>query len=151
MTWASDLEVSTFRIGQLLGDQEYVSGEDDEELCLSALQTLTEAERDTVRDALLTGFGGIDGLFLSLWRINHPAPVPKPPKPEKPVKEKPSTSPTETLSLFSTEDEENEEDDEEEDEEDDVFAEDDWAVLNSPSPEKMAAHEWLTDGCYSVR
>jgi hypothetical protein len=59
--------VDRFVIGQLFA---WTPGWDaDEEVEFSiALDRLVEAERDIVVEALLNGFGGIPGLFASLWK-----------------------------------------------------------------------------------
>ncbi len=156
-SWAWELDIGTFRLGQLMSDYPGMKGDDDDDLRGAALRRLAAKERGNVHNALLTGFEGENRLFLSLWRINHPAPVPRPPEPEKPAEPQKllftdRMFPDETPSLFSS-DESEDETDEEEDEEytDESEEEDDWEVMNNLSEDKMAAYEWIADGCPSIR
>ena len=147
--WADELGIGAFRLGQLAATAR-IEGDNDEALRDAALSRFTHRARPEVREALLKGFGGNDGLFLSLWRINHPAPEPKPskPAPAKPVQTTLALT-AEQPSLFDELPETTEEDEEEEDADD--VEEDDWAVMNCLTAEKMSGYEWITEGCPSVR
>jgi hypothetical protein len=56
-----------FVIGQLFA--QLPDWDDKDEVDFSdALDSLVEAERDTVVEALQNGFGGVSGLYASLWQ-----------------------------------------------------------------------------------
>ena len=65
--WLSNMEVNPVQVGQLLG-QDVEVADDSEEALPEALHILIERERAGVVRAVLQGFGGDVGLFLSLWR-----------------------------------------------------------------------------------
>ena len=68
--WLSNADdVSPVLIGQLLGPDDEV-GEDPEDPVDEALNILMERERKAVVAAVLKGFGGVEGLFVALWRSN---------------------------------------------------------------------------------
>ena len=141
--WADELDISTFRLAQLVGP-DFGEGETDEyELRRYALQSLTEDARADVVQALKKSYGSDADLFLALWRINHPAP----PKPAAPFLSLKTTEVSNTaLSLFDlTLETDKEEDD------DDTYYEDDNEVLNDVTDEKLAAYAWIDDDCPSVR
>jgi hypothetical protein len=56
-------------MGQLLGPDVEVS-EDPKEGIDEALHILMERERNAVVTAIMKGFGGVEGLFVALWRSN---------------------------------------------------------------------------------
>lgn len=68
--WADELEISVFRVAQLLGDEEIDDNGSDSELLEEALALVAEREREAVAEALLKGFGGEIKLFASLWATN---------------------------------------------------------------------------------
>jgi hypothetical protein len=67
--WAELLDLSPFRVGQLV-DGDYAADEalDDYALVDGALARLTNEARHEVVQALSEALGGTAGLFVSLWR-----------------------------------------------------------------------------------
>lgn len=67
-SWAYDLGLQDFRLGQLAGPDLAIAEEtDDEVLVEEALAALVEEERPTVVPALTEEAGGSLGLFASMW------------------------------------------------------------------------------------
>lgn len=65
---ATELEATPFRLGQLVGsDQEWNNDDDD---MTSLLHSLANNAREEVYNALLSGFGHMPTLFISLWKTN---------------------------------------------------------------------------------
>ena len=64
--WLGAVHVSAVHIGQLLGPDE----DFEEEELGEALNVLMRRERARVVEALLKGFGGVEGLYISLWLSN---------------------------------------------------------------------------------
>lgn len=65
------LEITPFRLGQLVGeDSEWSFEEEDLD---SLLQSLANDSRKEIYLALTSGFGGLSGLFISLWKSNPAA------------------------------------------------------------------------------
>ena len=143
--WVETLDLSPFRLGQLVGSgDDNTDWRDDSPLVHSALQSLTYDARGEVVGALKAGFGGDNGLFLSLWRIRYPAP--KSPK---------SRVESAQVSLFPEASDEVQDQDVEDGEDtpegDEHFSEDDWAVLNNPTVDKLCGYEWVVSDCLSAR
>ncbi len=74
--WADSLEISPFRIGQIVGssfergDDEYVD-DDADSLIKSALVFLVDENRHEICAALVKGFGSESDLFYALWTSPH--------------------------------------------------------------------------------
>ena len=66
--WAEELCISPFRVGQLVSDEPSCDEEDDDTAFRAALVHLVAKAREAVLASLLSGFGGVSGLFGSLWR-----------------------------------------------------------------------------------
>ncbi len=127
--WIEDLEVSAFRIGQLVGAEDDDGSEesDDTSLVLDALTRLADGARPDVVKALLAHFESESGLFLSLWRSREPQDEPD--------------------DLDLDEDDDDWEDDEAEWEE----AETDDEILNEVTGSKLQAFAWISQGCLPYR
>ena len=74
--WAETLDLSAFTLGQLLGPEVDVDAYTEQERISKALDHLVPSFHEEVAAALIAGFGGNDDLFVSLWRVRHPAPDP---------------------------------------------------------------------------
>jgi len=127
--WIEDLEISAFRLGQLVGaeDDDGSDESDDASLISDALTQLVDDARPEVVEALLAHFGNESGLFLSLWRSLEPQ---------------------------SDQDDANhdeDDDDWEEDEGDWEEAETDDEILNDVTGLKLRAFLWINEGCWSYR
>jgi len=164
--WADELDISTFRLGQLVGPDFGADEEDEDRLRAAALEHLTAQARDEVVAALKRSYGGDSGLFLALWRISHPAPPKRRPKPITPPAANGPTSPMEQAVLFpelltppsqqslfeDAPDQDFDQDDQDgEDEDAGAECEDDYAVLNWLTPDKMAGYAWIDSGCPKER
>jgi hypothetical protein len=67
-SWLATIDdVSPIHIGQLLRPDDDVSDNSQDALD-EALNVLMQRQRTRVVAAVINGFGGVDGLFLSLWR-----------------------------------------------------------------------------------
>ncbi len=133
--WVDLVDLSVFRIGQLVGNAPDVADDAG-----SALADLVENCRGEVVDALHEGFGDTSGLFLALWRTNQPASDDtKRMEREEASRTKTQVaagatgSPCEDRDSHTDNDPELDERDYETDEE----------ILNDVTPHKMRAYEWL--------
>ena len=130
-TLAGEIEINAFRLGQLIGASKTLNSVYEEsELVERAIAHLADVERPTVAKALLTGFGSEESLFLSLWRINYPAPS------QDEGNDKTGTCDGQ-MSLFPMDEvdgggEEN-------------LSETDEQVLNGASSQKIRGFEWISD------
>lgn len=111
--WLNPAGVSPFLLGQLVGDELLLKDPDDE--LGEALQLLMAKERDAVVGALLKGFGGVDGLFVALWKSGQPL----------------------TFDELDDADEDGQPE----------RAESEADILGDPTSEKLAAYQWLMQGC----
>jgi hypothetical protein len=69
-SWAEALEFNPFLLGQLYGRRRgWTPCEDEDE----GLEMLIENERSRVVDALKASFGGVSGLYETLWKSKHSA------------------------------------------------------------------------------
>jgi hypothetical protein len=139
LEWADELNFSRFRIGQLAGlagvdewpdDDEAV---DDDEVATTALVSLVHSARAEIVPALRAGFGGVEGLFVALWRSNRFEP------------EAASDAADTGLEAGREGAEEEDYDDDEEEIVDEP--ETDEEILNNVTGEKLRAYEWLAAGC----
>src|ERR1700752_85031 len=64
---ARELEVTNFQLGQLAAKESKCADEDD---LHSLLDEFTAAARGEVYNALVSGFGHLPALFISLWKTN---------------------------------------------------------------------------------
>jgi hypothetical protein len=136
--WAGELEITPFRVGQLVGEQPDWDDDVDEQI-EDALRFLANSERSRIFRALCDGFGGTSALFVSLWRSSRD------PLSESRV-EHPSEADEQRALDFGTEPDA--EPDEEADEE--AGEETDDEILNDVTAEKMAGFEWVEGGCEAV-
>src|SRR3990172_2682325 len=147
--WAEVLRLSPFRIGQLAGlagvdewpDDDGTA--DDDEAVTAALMGLVHRARDEIIPVLQVGFGGVDGLFVALWRSNRFEPPPS----------------SDTAHAQPEARGEGADGQAEGDHEDDVTIdlfnglldepepETDKEILNDITSEKLPAYDWLTAGC----
>ena len=67
--WAAELDISVFRVGQLVGDSAQDDDTDGDEVEVGLCLSVYNARRDVV-GSLLTAFGNVSCLFASLWRSN---------------------------------------------------------------------------------
>jgi hypothetical protein len=65
--WIDEMEISGVRLGQLVGRDPGVSGEEEDDLHYSAARKLIRKARPEVFAALLEAYGGTSGLLVSLW------------------------------------------------------------------------------------
>jgi hypothetical protein len=127
--WCEDLEISAFRIGQLVGAEDDDGSEecDDASLVADALTQLADDARPEVAEALLAHFGNESGLFLSLWRSR------------------------ELQHDQSDVDLDEDDDDWEDDAGDWAEAESDDEILNEVTGSKLQAFAWISEGCLPYR
>ena len=123
--WAYPLNLSPFVLGELLGPnvdiEEYTDGDRS-----AALPHLVPNFRDEVVQALHQGFGGDDDLFLSLWRVRHPAPDPQ-------------------ASIRPASDTDNDWEDI------NRHRKDNYEVINRLTTDKLVGYESITNGCPSCK
>src|SRR3954452_13307270 len=66
---AESLDVSKFRVGQLIGrDSDFEDEEDERSIYSDALRYLANKERFAICLTLTEGYGSVSQLFISLWR-----------------------------------------------------------------------------------
>ncbi|MDM3849716.1 MAG: hypothetical protein PT120_07515 [Aphanizomenon gracile PMC649.10] len=95
----------------------------------SCFQELADENREIVYSSLLQGFGDVSEFFVSLWRSGQDNSV-------------------STQTYYDDDEDEDEEDSSEENKE---IYESDQDILNTATPEKLRAFEWITEGCYSCQ
>ncbi len=140
--WAELVDLSVFRIGQLVGHAPDVADDAG-----GALADLVENCRGEVVDALHEGFGGTSGLFLALWRTNQPASDDtKRMEGEEASRTKSQVADGATGSPCEDRDSRTDNDAELDERE----YETDWEIMNDVDPDKMAAYEWVDERCDSV-
>lgn len=66
-TWIHEMEISGVRLGQLIGRDPEVSGDEEDDLHYSAARELIGRARPKVFAGLLQAYGGACGLLVSLW------------------------------------------------------------------------------------
>ena len=137
--WIGEFDFLPLGVGQLIGVDDDLST-DPHEALVEALETLMARERKAVVDALLSGFGGVDGLFVALWRSNQDSDAEST---DSPANSERAES-AEQASLFDGEDENDLDDDDGVDE-----PETDADILNDVTASKMNAYEWVRSGCES--
>ena len=134
--WIGEFDFLPLGVGQLIGANDDLSTDPHEALA-EALETLMPRERKAVVDALLSGFGGVDGLFVALWRSNQGSDA----ESTAPPSDSERAELTEQASLFDSEDDDDFDDDDE--------PETDAGILNDVTALKMSAYEWIRSGCES--
>lgn len=73
LSWAEELLIAPFRLGQLLGEETALNDEADEtRLYQDALNELVPVFEDEVIEALQQGYGDRCQLFIALWRSSLP-------------------------------------------------------------------------------
>ena len=73
LDWCEALDISPLRVGQLVGPARNLPEDENENTpMLVAVQELSRDQRPLVVETLKTAFGGINGLFVSLWKSRLP-------------------------------------------------------------------------------
>ena len=141
--WIGEFEFLPLGVGQLIGADDDLSTDPHEALA-EAIETLMARERKAVVEALLSGFGGVDGLFVALWSSNQApdAQATAPPRGNERAEH------SEQTSLFDSEDDNDLDDDDYDDDGDEP--ETDADILNDMTALKMNAYEWIDSGCESL-
>lgn len=67
LLWIDEIGITGVRLGQLLGPEEELEGEEEDDLKYFAARKLIARARPTVFAALLQAYGGTSGLLVSLW------------------------------------------------------------------------------------
>ncbi len=118
--WADSLDISRFRIGQILGDNSVYSDDEEYSDYISAISYLANQSRKIVFDTLVNGFKSKDQLFYELYKTGLP------------------------------DEEENEFEEDEDEFENSYKIQDIQEVLNDTNiaSAKFEAYSWVTSGCY---
>jgi len=69
LAMGKEVELTLFRLGQIVGSEPGLGEYDDDDLN-SLLHTLAAHARTEVYPALVSGFGHVPSLFISLWKTN---------------------------------------------------------------------------------
>ena len=148
--WIEDLDISAFRIGQLVGAEQDDGDDevDDSALVRNALARLADEARHDVFTALRDHFGSESELFVSLWRSTDFEYL----KRQYPALADLRLPPSQYWYAVRNSPYPHERDETDEDEcwepSDDATA---WGILNDVTDEKLQAFAWIDQGCQSFR
>jgi len=134
--WADELCLSTFRLAQCVGSQ-FDAGEDrdDKSLLEGALLELMEEARSDIHEALREEFGDDSLLFVSLWNT---------------VEYKRDEEVRESESKLVDSEGETEHEHPKNNVEIDWLEDAYWVPNTEVTGQKLAAHEWITQGMHSL-